>query len=503
MALFPATIEVIEDMRLVKKLEMDARIEREHINVLWVKIRFFDAIMREKQRICDSAKIMPVMYSDYNLEDVLTDIQNTAKERKDVIDEKNKRTQNANALDALIGMTQEDRKVVLENYIEGARPREILETLRQTGGLAEAKRKSRTLFIRACPIETCRGFLSQQWKCGICGIFTCPKCNVPKCNAQKPQTTEDDEDANENDAEIDTDTTHVCNPDDVATAKLLASDTKPCPKCGTGIYKIDGCDQMWCTECRTAFNWRTGTLETGHVHNPHYFEYQRRIGANVRNIMDIPCGGLAPEEFHGVIHHLMVTLGSRNLEERQKRGLTKEVMRQLVREADNYTISLNTFATAILPRYRPDAIQDNLDLRINYLTKAITEEEFKSALLRETKQYHKRIEIGQVVQTVVYGMIDILNRALELLRKDNNEDEGTNIFNPDELSKLFREIDTLIEYANECFDFICKQYKLTRVAIFTRNNIYGFQPGLYTTREAEMKSPTGEKYRTLIPVRAV
>ena len=80
---------------------------------------------------------------------------------------------------------------------------------------------TRSVFIRACPDSECRGFLSSQWKCGICSKWSCPTCHEVK--------------GLERDAE------HTCNPDNVATANLLNSDTKPCPKCGEGIFKIDGC----------------------------------------------------------------------------------------------------------------------------------------------------------------------------------------------------------------------------------------------------------------------
>lgn len=79
----------------------------------------------------------------------------------------------------------------------------------------------RANFIRACPVDDCRGFLSTQWKCGICANWTCPTCHEIK--------------GQDRDAE------HTCNPDNIATARLLATDTKPCPKCATGIFKIDGC----------------------------------------------------------------------------------------------------------------------------------------------------------------------------------------------------------------------------------------------------------------------
>jgi len=81
--------------------------------------------------------------------------------------------------------------------------------------------KERTAFIRACPSSECRGFLSSQWKCGLCNLWSCPTCHEIKG--------------------LDRECEHTCNPDSVATANLLNSDTKPCPKCGEGIFKIDGC----------------------------------------------------------------------------------------------------------------------------------------------------------------------------------------------------------------------------------------------------------------------
>ena len=99
-------------------------------------------------------------------------------------------------------------------------------------------KKDGNTFIRKCPSDGCEGFLSSAWKCGVCDIWACAKCFEEK--------------GYEKDAE------HTCKADDLASAELIKKETKGCPSCGTRIFKISGCDQMWCTACHIAFSWRTG-----------------------------------------------------------------------------------------------------------------------------------------------------------------------------------------------------------------------------------------------------
>jgi len=479
MALFPTTIDVIEERRVIHRLTHESRMIQEKISVTMANVRYKISVMNENTRLITLCKHSPKMYSDFNIAELAEhnrilktqcDAENAESERNNTRDRVIRR---------LLTMNPEDRKVVMANHIDGADPAEILETLRHGGQLLK---RTRTQFIRACPVESCRGFLSQQWKCGLCNVFTCSKCNVPK---PKP---------NPNPSEAEQDD-HICNPDDIATAELLAKDTKPCPRCGTGIFKIDGCDQMWCTECKTAFNWRTGSLETGHVHNPHYFEYQRRIGADARNILDMPCNALAPDEYHGVLYELMQIAcnhTSLNQVEREKRGkplLTKDLRIHLQNRVIDYAFGIHYFADRVLPRYRPDAIQNNMELRVQYLTEQITKDEFKSALSREAKQFNRKIEIGQVVQTVIFGMSDILNRLVTHLRDGGEEDRLGRLVaiycDHAPIIAMFSEIDALLDYANECLEFISKQYKLTRIAIFVRDQSKRHNNGLFTVRVAE------------------
>ena len=117
----------------------------------------------------------------------------------------------------------------------------------------KGKTLERRKFIMACPNDNCRGYLSTQYKCELCNIFTCPQC-LELIGYLKTDP-------------------HECNPDNIASAEIIRKETKPCPSCGVRIFKISGCNQMWCTECRVAFDYTTGRIDTGVVHNPHYYTH--------------------------------------------------------------------------------------------------------------------------------------------------------------------------------------------------------------------------------------
>jgi len=198
--------------------------------------------------------------------------------------EKSKMPDTMNAVDNYVkGEDLEKEVVVIDKELtELRRQCSLLNTKRQqkitqasalkSGKVATAERKK---FIMPCPADDCRGFLSTGYKCEACKNHACPHClDVLGPNPNHVQ--------------------HTCDPDAVKTAELIKSTTKPCPKCGERISKIEGCDQMWCVSCHTAFGWKTGNIETGTVHNPHYYQFQRQLnnGEAVRNPGDVLCGGL-------------------------------------------------------------------------------------------------------------------------------------------------------------------------------------------------------------------
>jgi len=110
-------------------------------------------------------------------------------------------------------------------------------------------------FMFPCSKPNCRGFVSARenstYACIICNTEYCDKCHEPK---------------KEN---------HECNPEDVKSVSEIMKHSKPCPKCSARIHKISGCSQMFCTNCKTVFDYTTGLeVKKGHMHNPHYLEWR-------------------------------------------------------------------------------------------------------------------------------------------------------------------------------------------------------------------------------------
>lgn len=287
----------------------------------------------------------------------------------------------------------------------------------------------RAEFVKACSDEGCRGFLSTQWKCGICQKWTCPQCHVVKG--------------------LERDVEHTCNPDTVATVALLAGDTKPCPSCRTGIFRVSGCDQMFCTQCNTGFNWRTGHIETN-IHNPHYFEWLRRQNANgeiPRDPGDVPCRNELTHRNYNEVRAILADRHPTNPYTKECGLLLERVIRNLLH-----------MRFVIIPMYEQGARhQRNESLRIAYMRNQITEEAFKTFLQRDHKKSQKRQEVHNVLDILFNTVNDIVFRFIAHLRE-----APANEFN----TSILQEIDPIVEYSNECFRDISKTYK-SKVIQFT------------------------------------
>ena len=294
--------------------------------------------------------------------------------------------------------------------------------------------KERSRFIKACPDENCRGFLSSQWKCGICQNWTCPECHEIKG--------------------LDRDCAHVCDENAKATAALLNNDTKSCPNCGVGIHKIDGCDQMWCTECHTAFSWRTGRVENN-IHNPHYYEWMRRTGGEIpQNHNEVQCGR---EIDHHFIRNIEILLSS-NVYLTNLRNFVRPFCREIIH-----------IRFVIMDRFVTDHVQNNQELRIRYLRNQIDENEFKRILQMNNKRDNKKREIYSIYVLYVNTCTDILYRFYNAI----NDIEYLKTINSCEatipLKTILQEILEIHKYTDECFEKVSKTYKTKPHKIFIGN----------------------------------
>jgi len=228
-------------------------------------------------------------------------------------------------------------------------------------------------FVKACPVTDCRGFLSTQWKCGICDVKVCNKCHDPM--VIEP---------------------HVCDADKVASVKLIAAESKPCPKCGTAISRTYGCDQMFCIGCKTPFSWRTGKIETGHIHNPHYHEWRQQLGIQGPPVGNLVCGD----------QPLMDELDRRSRHDTNpyKRNLYRIIaLRGTMIYHFNYVLQRLQRIINIYPIADPKRI-----LRVRYLINDIKEDEWKVALQRHEKHIHFTRSRAQIVEMFLAAFRDII-----------------------------------------------------------------------------------------------
>ena len=236
------------------------------------------------------------------------------------------------------------------------------------GAGAAAASVSNRAFLMRCVKHGCEGFVSTGYKCGLCESKICKDCHVI------------------------TDGDHACNADVVASIAAVKKESRPCPKCAAPISKIDGCDQIWCTLCKTAFSWNTGKIETGPVHNPHYFQWIRESGQALPR-REGDCGFNA-----GVIQ---ATLG-------YIPGLTRAHLDWLLKTLQNVA---HIRRTLIDYRNRIRDYEDDewrRELRVQRLTAAIDDAAWKRKLQMREKAYNKEKAWFQLMELYANCAGDLL-----------------------------------------------------------------------------------------------
>jgi hypothetical protein len=116
----------------------------------------------------------------------------------------------------------------------------------QAYGLGRGDRSITAARMVRCIGDACRGvFCAADGVCKVCSLTHCVECHTVR--------GED----------------HVCDPDMRANVTTVLSECRSCPRCAAQISRAFGCNTMFCTACRTMFDWETGNALRKYAHNPH------------------------------------------------------------------------------------------------------------------------------------------------------------------------------------------------------------------------------------------
>lgn len=377
---------------------------------------------------------------------------------------------------------EKKRNTLLEKQNELLTNRLQLNTLTTELIKLKGKSSSNYGYNIPCPTEDCRGFVDELYKCGICNNKICENCY---------QSLSDNNDNN----------IHICDKNIVENIKLLEKDTRSCPSCKIPIHKIEGCDQMWCVKCHIAFSWRTGNIEKGIVHNPHYYQWKKNNDEITRNPGDHVCGGIPRiKNKNLVLGQLMMILALKKCEYyyniRYENVDHDDIYNREIIFVNKYclednldwwietrkrviNIDLNIKAINTLGgEYQSDLdnkrrfINENdnklQEIRIDYIIKKIeTVEKFKSILKSHYNMYNFNNEIIQLEEMFVACVIEFLNEQNENAKKLENLISLSGCINQGKWVALLTEynLNSLIlhdinnnKYLKECTDITIENY---------------------------------------------
>ena len=316
------------------------------------------------------------------------------------------------------------------------------------------KKEERRTFIHPCSVNGCLGFLSTKWKCAICNIYTCSKCRETK--------TAD----------------HVCKEENLKSAELIRKETRNCPSCGVNIYKISGCDQMWCVQCQVAFSWKTGLRVNGIVHNPHYYQWRREGGRNIRNAGEVHCGGIPDFRWYeqkiyrdDIITNTVIygfpgmTRGDNSHEFYiPKTYTTYQSMLSSIHRAVIH------FQEVILHDQRTNCniLIDNQQLRVQYLSGDLSEDRIKQILISRKLGNNKEkviLDVYELLNTVwTESMIQIYNNCnVQTIQEEIQRMTRVTILANKELIKICQMYDKCVYvFAHNFYPTVDSQRKFTK-----------------------------------------
>ena len=313
-----------------------------------------------------------------------------------------------------------------------------------------------TRFRRPCPDFNCKGYIDlskndKESELNNCNNLECGICNKKFCGRCREV--------------INTNYSHSCDESIIKTLKLLDKDTKPCPSCKVLVFKIDGCNQMFCTNCHSAFNWETGEIETGRIHNPHYFDYLKsnnntnnnNNNNNNNNTIVNDCGRVVEFDVSNIVsliskRYLLTEEDMKNEENGMISFIDPNSLKKYIYSL--YRI-IGHLRTVEMPELKNPIVR-HLNSRVEFILNNIDEKKWKEEISLEERLYKKKFMWIQIVEMLVTVLNDLMNKFL-------NDESVFNFVEIDEQTNLFNMVpDVMIEVNNirKYFNEISRKYSL-------------------------------------------
>jgi len=297
-----------------------------------------------------------------------------------------------------------------------------------------------------CPNNICAGIIpitgEDELMCAMCYGTVCSKCR-----------------------EIFIGKEHKCNEDTIKTISELVDTTRSCPNCATLIFKIEGCDQMFCTQCHTTFSWNTSRIERGFMHNPHYLDWIRDLrmrqiegDKEVPDVPPAPC--LEYITYEKLITCFPLDIWKNSFESRKKIPYIENIYNDLP-STELYCLALRNFHTNILHvrstagNHANMVAVNNHSIRVLYMTNNMEEDDFKNEIEHREYEWHQNITLFYIYDMVFRSAGDIYHNLLL-----NNTIE--------KIKSTYIEMLKLIEYANKFLEKHDMVYKTKSMKFIKR-----------------------------------
>ena len=247
---------------------------------------------------------------------------------------------------------------------------------------------------------------------------------------------------------------HVCNEENKATVEFLRNNTKNCPKCGTHLIKINGCDQMFCIvpTCRTVFNWSSLKIDTtNRTHNPDYFRFLREnnINQEIRDDTNFQCFDMYDPQSRDYIYREFNKAFNTHIDTKVWAGIYQRCL--------HYFYLTNTLVSDV-SNFDPE------DIRIDYLLDKISEEEFEAKLQKKYKRVYHEVEIYNIHRMYLTVTNDIFLNLFHNVqsRKCTGQDTVSQ-------NEFIKSINVISTYTNEQIEKINKRYDSRSMTFYIIN----------------------------------